>query len=325
MRVITCDLKTSKMILPNIELHTCDSVQEIPSLILLYKPDLVAVSDAVAEEVVNLASEIGMPLITVVMEQLTSKAMRDWIAMGAKEVLSFSEWEQLMTSVSDSKEAAAAVEMRFEQDLPRSTFVIGVGGVSDGLGTTHTSILIANYLSRTLKTQVAIWEAGLKPCFQFLDYTMNGEIGINRPRFDMKNLTLFKAGVAYHQMKSAAADFRYVVLDLGCINTDKERAEKFFNSDMPILVGSGIDWRFREIIQFCQSQQKISQEHWRVTLPLASVESTDDMIEFLKGRPVFSIPLHIKPFEPQEETDECMEAVLSPLLPKKRKHRFFGF
>lgn len=329
MRIISFGLRTSRIILPSIELIHCESVEEVATNIQIYKPDLIAVSESAADQIINLVTKDEFN-ITVVSENLTSTVIRGWIAKGAKDVISFSEWEQLLTEEKSKKgdDSAAdrgseAVVIGYNQEIPRSTFVIGVGGISEGIGTTHTSILVANYLSRALKTQVAIWEAGSKPCFQFLDYSMNGEIGLTRPRFDMKNITLFKAGVPYHQMKAVASDFRFVVLDLGNINADKERAEKFYHSDMPILVGSASEWRFRELIQFCQAQTRISQGHWRVALPLASVESTDDMIELLKGRPVFSIPLHTKPFESQEDTDECMQGILSPLIPK-RKRRFWG-
>ncbi|WP_214607580.1 hypothetical protein, partial [Mycobacterium tuberculosis] len=138
--------------------------------------------------------------------------------------------------------------------------------------------------------------------------------------------TFFKKEVDYRQMKSVAHDFTYLIIDLGHIDSKNTRnMEIFADADVSVLIGSGSEWRRGEIFKFCHENSNLPQDRWRVVLPMASEKSRDRMADVLQGRPVFSMPYHNEPFTQQEDAYQAMEAILSPVIPKKKKKGILGY
>lgn len=333
MRVIIYDVQSKGLSKPYIEIQTCDTTKELILNCMISNPKVVVVSDKVASEVlIEIGSIDCQTDVAVVMESYNPRSVRHWISEGATHVWAESDWmdELNMEYPGDkpffaetTKDASSYSEPYNELSLV--TNVIGVGGVYGGAGTTHTSIMIANYLSRMTKTPVAIWEAGEKSCFNLLDYLKHGEFHQNRPKFEMKNVTFFKDTTSYQQLRSVANDFRFIVFDLGCLDQHKANTDHFLDSDLPILVGSGSEWRMQEIMQFCSLHNKVAQDRWRITMPLAKDDAVEEMGDALRGRLVFNLPFHSDPFDPQDDTDQALEGVLSPILPKRKKRRFLKY
>ncbi|MGG3278941.1 hypothetical protein [Paenibacillus solani] len=334
MRILTYDVENKDLSMPHIEIQSCESINDLIQNYMIFNPSVVVVSDNAASEVLEKFRSLKFQMnIAVITQNNDTRNIRSWISEGAAHVWSELNWmdelseefSQVKPLFSDEpvKEVSPLVDTFNSPSLV--SYVIGVGGIYEGAGTTHTSIMIANYLSRATKTPVAIWEAGHKPCFHFLDYLKNGQFHQSRPRFELKNVTFFKETTSYQQLRSVANDFRFVVLDLGCLDQHKENTELFLDSDIPILVGSGSEWRMKEIMQFCQLHNKVAQDRWRITMPLARDEAVEEMGEALRGRPVFNIPFHSDPFDVQDDTDQVLEGVLSPILPKRKRRRFMNF
>ncbi|MGG4108810.1 hypothetical protein AAXB25_33450 [Paenibacillus lautus] len=328
MRVIIYDVQSKGLSKPHIEIQTCHTTNELVQNCMISNPRIVVVSDKVALEVFEEIRHLDYPIdVAVISENNKSGNMRYWISEGAAHVWAETDWmEELCAEYPDDKAAVSTTETSNSVDqyneLSLVTNVIGVGGVYEGAGTTHTSIMIANYLSRTTKAPVAIWEAGKKSCFHFLDYLKHGDYHHNRPRFELNNVTFFKEITSYQQLRSVANDFRFIVFDLGSLDQNKENTDLFLESDIPILVGSGSEWRIKEIMHFCHLHNKVAQDRWRITMPLARDEAVEEMGGALRGRPVFNIPFHSDPFDAQDDTDQALEGVLSPILPKRKKRRF---
>jgi len=320
--VLLYKFQLAKLSFPNVKNEVITSREELEKAISLKKPDLLVCLDIEADSIIDFNEKIK---IAILMDQVHASTTREWIASGVTNVWLKDNWiESLIAEYNIELAPPAAPKMETVSDY-RKTIVIAVGSVSKGIGSTHTSLLLANYLARHVKTTVGVWETGDNPCFDYLDHYLNGSISASRLRFDQKNVTLFKNRVTYQQMRSIS-EFSYHILDLGYVSKEnEERNNWFIEADVPILVGSGSEWRLGEILSYCMQNIEVPQDRWRIALPLAADQAVDALRSVLAGRPVFNIPDHKNPFGGQQDTDEVIESILSPILPKKQKKNLFGF
>ncbi|ASA20267.1 hypothetical protein [Paenibacillus donghaensis] len=223
--------------------------------------------------------------------------------------------------VETNTQQVAVPELDFKRVGER--IVIAVGSVFEGAGSTHTALLIAHYLARYAKTKVAVWEGGSRPCFSFLEYIKEGNYS-NHPRYDLGDIALYKAEVSEHWVGSLMNEYKYTVLDLGCL-TSSNQAGLFVQASLPVLIGSGSEWRVKELISFCREYSRVPQDYWRIALPLANDQNQEMVAGCLSGRPVFAVPNHPDPFQLQTNTDELLEGLLSPILQKQKKRGFSRF
>ncbi|MEK8212548.1 hypothetical protein [Paenibacillus sp. FSL L8-0463] len=307
------------------ECGTCEEAQEVSSII---KPKIILVVEDLAQEFLPFALSLAVKMVVISEAYpLSLTAVRSWTALGAADVWANREWPaRLRNSLDEQKISAAGTTSHEHHERNRAgeRTVIAVGSVFEGAGSTHTALLIAEYLARVAKTKVAVWEGGSHPCFSFLEYIRQGEFS-SSPRYEVNSLSLFKGELSEHWVHSLMNEYRFTVLDLGSLHTSSQ-AELFVQSRLPVLVGSGSEWRTKELISFCREHQRVPQDYWRIALPLASEENQEIIAGCLSGRPVFAIPYHPDPFKSDPNTDELLEGLLSPILDKPKKRglaRFF--
>lgn len=320
MNVIAFKLK-SILNFPHLQVHYCDDLESTVQLIYLLRPEFVIMAAQEAEELLYQidTDRIEETALVVVDESVSAQITRKWTALGASEVWSILDWgEQLSQRTTEAiEEGPENIITAAGDKTTQEHVVIAVGGVYSGVGCTHTSILLANYLARTQKAKVAVWEGGAQPCFSFWEYYQKGE-NSREPLFEQGNISFYKKeSTPANWINALSQDYKFLILDLGKL--DSENTSFFLNAKIPILLGSGSEWRARELLHFCQKHQAARQDYWRVVLPMAGDESFGDMTECLKGRPVFSVPVHPNVFQRQEDTDQQLEGILSPILQKKNR------
>lgn len=312
---------------PHFKFHVCGTLEEVKESSLILMPNYVLIHEDQARSILPLAEEIPVKFVVISeANSLSSTAVRSWTALGASDVWMNESWQEKLLETHHLVEAKPQHIALPEMNLSRTgeRIVIAVGSVYEGAGSTHTALLIAHYLARYAKTKVAVWEGGNHPCFSFLEYIKEGDFS-NHPRYDLNDVALYKAEVSEHWIGSLMNDYRYTVLDLGTLQTTKQ-ADLFVQASLPVLVGSGSEWRVKELISFCREHSRVPQEYWRIALPLANEQNREMVAGCLSGRPVFALPNHPDPFQPQASTDELLEGLLSPILQKQKKRglgRFF--
>lgn len=311
---------------PHFKFHVCSTFEEVKESALILMPEYVLIHEKEARKLLPLAEEIPVKFVVIIeTSSLSTTAIRSWTALGASDVWLGSSWQEKLLEAhiqgGAKPQQIEPPEMNFSRTGER--IVIAVGSVYEGAGSTHTALLIAHYLARHAKTKVAVWEGGIHPCFSFLEYIKEGDVS-NHPRYELNNVALYKAEVSEYWIGSLMSDYRYTVLDLGSLQGSKQ-ADLFVQASVPVLVGSGSEWRMKELISFCREHSRVPQEYWRIALPLANDLNREMVAGCLSGRPVFSIPNHPDPFHPQVNTDELLEGLLSPVLqkPKKRGRSWF--
>ncbi|WP_145950130.1 ParA family protein [Paenibacillus sp. Y412MC10] len=200
------------------------------------------------------------------------------------------------------------------RDRIYGTAVIGMIGTGSGVGTTHSAVTLANYLSRK-GNKVALIECNESEDFKYIELAYEGvkdesrslltksfEIhGVNYIKFDSAELDLIPL---------MQAEYNFIVLDLGSFD-DTRYFEEFLRADIQIVVASGGEWKQRHLKKFFNAN--IEYEHqgkWNVLLPLVDNQSRSDIESDLNREKIYRLPYHPDAFVRNEETDAVFENIL---------------
>lgn len=193
---------------------------------------------------------------------------------------------------------------------------ISLLGIQKNAGTTHTALLIANYLKR-LGVKVAIVEANPSNHFSHIEYAYEGGKGYasNSSRFEIEGVTYYKSGDQLY-VHELVGQYDYILLDLGAYGTCKW-LEEFYRSHVQIIIGSGSEWKQQELYQFHQSQQH-DQTKWIYGIPFINSQVLSDIKKHLKHDSVYPLPVHADPYQIHKETDTLLHEMLTEYLPSTK-------
>ncbi|MGG1670004.1 hypothetical protein ACIFOE_05005 [Paenibacillus sp. NRS-1783] len=322
MNVLIFKLQTKGVTPAVLRVHACDNENDLVENAIMLNPEYIIVHSDHAEVVLGTCSSLQEELqaqIIVVCPISTPQVIREWTSRGAAMAWHELNWEEqlynLMDPLVNTPDTATQNVSEYVQGMSQ---IITVGSTYSGAGSTHTAFLIASFLSRYCRAKVALIERGSHASFHKLDECYHGQKNSARTRFDINKVTLFKAIGSAEWVDSIADDFPFVVVDMGDVE-EIEEVQTFFRSSLPVLVASSSDWRLRDLGDFMNRNRSFRQDRMRIACPLGTKEAIDSLRKMMKNRMFFSVPQHDNPFESQEDTDEVMESILSPLLPKKGK------
>ncbi len=132
------------------------------------------------------------------------------------------------------------------------SFVISIVGTSSGVGSTHQSILLANFLRR-LGIKVALVECNNSESFSNIEKSVSYKE--TDKNFKFKGVHYFK-NVNREELDFIKKQyFQAVVLDIGK-NVKKHRND-FVNSDLAIVITRISEWKINEIETFRDSNPEI--------------------------------------------------------------------
>lgn len=267
--------------------------------------------------------------VAIIARESGARAVRYWTAAGATYVWPEVGWADCLSftfcEASAGLQDTTGALLRPAVIDERETVTIAVAGVYSGAGSTHTALSIAHYLARQGE-KVALWEASLTPCFEFLEYNLGGAMN-KRPKFELgPHLTAFKESANPEWVEAILGDYRYIVYDLGDMSHHpKGMAPIFARADIPVLVASASLWRQQEIVQFCRKHAGSRQARWRIVFPLADQPVVEEMRAALAGRASFRLPRHSDPMRASEDMDEALRVGLGIVKPvRSNRWSLFG-
>ncbi len=126
------------------------------------------------------------------------------------------------------------------------SYVIAIGGVSVGAGSTHQSILLANFIRR-LGVKTAVCECNSSEAFTFIEKALGYKASSNN--FTFKGITFFKNVDSYILDDIMQMGFHVVILDIGY--QLRRFRDSFINADLPLLITRANDWKMDDIPKFC--------------------------------------------------------------------------
>lgn len=197
------------------------------------------------------------------------------------------------------------------------TAVIAVTGVNRGVGCTHTSILIANHLARQ-GYSVALVEANDSEDFIEIECAYEGVENkkmLRNPSFNIHGVKYIKTVQELNMVQLLTGNYAYIILDLGSYETTAWYNE-FLRANIQIIVGSGSEWKQKDIYRFYREQIHQDQSKWKLCVPMANKQVIGDIKKKLPKRKIHSLPFHPDPFVESKEVDSALEDLL-----KLNQHR----
>lgn len=183
--------------------------------------------------------------------------------------------------------------------------VIAVMGVSPGVGTTHTAILLAHTLAGYAR-KVAIVELEPKSAaFRRLESIVLGKTKAGKasspPCFQINSVDYIRQPARSEWIELLAAGYDFVVCDIGSANR-KEWLEEFARADLPVIVASGAEWREEEAMVLGSRIGEAVRRKWVCLVPLGNAAAVRRLRKHLATERVYMIAAESDPFDPGQET-----------------------
>ena len=161
--------------------------------------------------------------------------------------------------------------------------VVGVMGQEAGLGVTHLSIAMANYMAGYLKANVALVEFGERGTLAALFEEADEEVYLDGVTY-FPNVLAQDLGYIYNM------DFDYVILDLG--RDSRSAREELLRCTDKLIVGSLCPWRKKRYYEFI----KQIQEHMGNLERFTFLALFEDKIEIKRCRRTFGVRVQHIPY-----------------------------
>lgn len=202
--------------------------------------------------------------------------------------------------------------------------VIAVMGTTQGVGVTHFSISLANYLAKK-GNSVAVVECNESDDFKYIELSYEGiknEVNsLNTVKFEIDGVDYYKSEHEEFDLVSLlSAEYNFIILDIGLYDTT-QYFEEFLRSNIQVVVGSSIEWKQRHLIKFMKDTIDYDhQSKWKVVLPLADNQSKADIKSDLKRENIYAMPYQSDPFS-KSEIDNAIFDELMGDLPGRGKQK----
>lgn len=189
----------------------------------------------------------------------------------------------------------------------KKTVTIGVIGVSNCTGVTHTCIMLAQYLSN--KGKVAIIELNSSKHFLEICLITDDENNIENKHFVHNKVNFFWDIDYGHFLTLHREQYDFILLDLGSYNGLKG-IEEFVRADLRLVVAHGMDWKIKEIKAFYKMTREYDPNNgWKYLLPFMDQKAMKEIKAWSKS-PTYPVPYNMNPFVLSQETKKVFEHVL---------------
>lgn len=203
------------------------------------------------------------------------------------------------------------------------TRVIALTGASSGVGVTHTAIAISHYLERQQFKVAVIEMSPRSQSFARIQQVAQAGKPLSAGRqFAVDGVHYWKQSGRADILSLLGGSYQFIVMDLGS-GQDQNRLEEFLRADLPIVVGSGAEWKQAEINAFVRSHHRYPRDKWIYCLPLAATDAVQRVRRTLNTSSVYGLPLHIDPFDRDPQTDKVLAHILNHLIGQQPKKRSF--
>lgn len=204
------------------------------------------------------------------------------------------------------------------------TLVAAVLGASSGVGTTHSCIAFGHFLaSRYGKVAVVEMSAKSTSFSRIQEIAEGGRLGSIR-KFEINGIHFWRQTARSEVISLLGGSYDAVVLDLGAYR-DSERLEEFLRADLPIVIGSGAEWKRHDVATLARMLSRHPQPGRIYALPLAGEETIQEMRKTLGTNKVYALPLQLDPFEILDSSRQAFARLFQDYLPQAERKRRFRF
>jgi len=165
-------------------------------------------------------------------------------------------------------------------------------GVGRGVGTTHLTIMMGNYLANGLGKKVALLELNKNNTYSEIKLMKCSRI--KKTCFEVNGIDFYE-NISYEDIpKIMANNYNYLILDVSS-NYILGRNE-FLRSHKKIVVGSLSKWKAQEYFKCFENMQLISEISACQFLSLSKDFEVVKIVKDKYGVPIVQIPFEENPF-----------------------------
>lgn len=179
--------------------------------------------------------------------------------------------------------------VKIKKSNPKIPLRIGILGVGNGIGLTHSCLLLASYLSGCLKQKTALLERNGNK-----DYEKISEFyGLSRSKFTIWKTDIYSdiAPDAYADIQTIGYD--YIISDLG--GEVASAKEEFMRNDVCILIIALSSWKVKDFLRILDTEDLEILKSWKI-LCVFGEEKLRKKLEKVYKVPIFRIPFSPDPF-----------------------------
>jgi len=161
-------------------------------------------------------------------------------------------------------------------------------GIGRGVGTTHLTIMLGNYLANGLGKKVALLELNRNNTYSEIKLMKCSKI--SKACFEVNGMDFYE-NITYEDIpKIMESNYNYLILDVSS-NYILGRNE-FLRSHKKIVVGSLSKWKAQEYFDYFENMQQISEIS---ACEFLSLSKDNDVVKIVKQK--FSVHIDQIPFE----------------------------
>lgn len=181
--------------------------------------------------------------------------------------------------------------------LEESARLIGIGGVSQGVGCTHFAVMMLNYLAGYQRRKAALLEWNDSGDFEKLEKVCTGKIR-EGTGFRVLDGDFYKTVDAEMLAGVLQSNYQDILIDFGVL--EKQRFPDFLRCEKQFVLGSFSEWQESEFREFVRRNEGRKKD-WNY---LAAFGSEETRREFMRRPGVFvlRIPFSADAFS---VTKEC--------------------
>lgn len=192
--------------------------------------------------------------------------------------------------------------------------IIAVTGTTRGVGTTHTAIAIANYLSER-GYKVKLLECNGSTDFEKIEQAYHGSKSIitTSRTFEINGVVYVKDLEKEDYISHFVSEHTHYVLDIGKLEKS-EFEEEFHRASCQIIVTSGSEWKQHEIHSFIEQHEEIDQSRWNFAVNLVEQIIIKDLKSAMPNHQFIRLGYYPDPFVVDDDTSQTLTQLLD--LPK---------
>lgn len=193
------------------------------------------------------------------------------------------------------------------------TVLIAVTGTKEHIGSTHTALSVAAYLSK-VGHSVAIIECNDTDDFEKIHALYEGT------KQYLKKEHFFEINGIHHYKYRSNFDlnmiyyqYEYVIIDYGDLDEATGYIEEFKRAHIRLVVTSGDEWKTNWVHEFMR-KNKTMKEDCELIVPAVSRDKAEEFAELLKYDQVFAFPRQDNPYEITTETEQLVHTLLGSYI-----------
>ena len=154
--------------------------------------------------------------------------------------------------------------------LEEKTRIVGIAGIGEGVGATHFSVMLLNYLAGFLRKKAALLEWNSSGDLQRMEQVCTGMCRPGKP-FQILEADYYKNAGPDALAKALSRNYEYILIDFG--NAEKAEWSEFLRCGRQFLIGSFSEWQQERFREFERKKAELGKKSWTSLAVFGSEET----------------------------------------------------